>query len=98
VTPTPQSAPARSFSERFERHRKAVLIGAGVLGGLAVLYVPPRGWSRLGAVLFGGGARLAQSAIGPVLIGAIWDGLKDPGPASGSAAAEPGSSNPGPTP
>jgi len=57
---------------RFQQHRLSALIGAGLLGGLAVATVPPKHWARLGAAVFGGAAWLTRSAIGPALLGALW--------------------------
>jgi hypothetical protein len=53
------------------RERLALWIGAGVAGGLALASLSPRHWSRLGALLFGGSARILRSPIGPALLAAI---------------------------
>lgn len=61
------------WQARVRRHQIALLIGAGLASGLALATLPPRIWSRLGALVFGGGARLARSAGMPVLLGTFWE-------------------------
>lgn len=65
----------RQWRGRIERHRAAVLVGTGLLGGIALETVSPQRWSRVGAALFGTGAWLARSALGPALIGALFTGV-----------------------
>ena len=60
------------WRERLGRHRSFLLIGAGLLGGFTLVAVPPRRWSRVGAVLFGTGARLARSPAAPALLATLW--------------------------
>jgi len=60
-----------SWHEPFVRHRTVVLIGGGVLAGLAVAGIPPRHWSRAGAGLFNAAARLTGSALGPAILTAL---------------------------
>lgn len=60
------------WRKRFQRHRLSMLIGGGLLGGIALTTVSPRRWSRVGGALFGGSAWLARSAIGPALLSAVW--------------------------
>ncbi len=57
------------------RHRLALLIGSGLLGGIALATLRPKAWSRVGAVLFGSGAWLARSPVGPALLGALWTNI-----------------------
>lgn len=64
-----------NWSGRIERQRAAVLVGAGLLGGIALETVSPQRWSRVGAALFGTGAWLARSAIGPALVGALFSSV-----------------------
>jgi len=72
------------------RHRLFLLIGGGLLGGLALATVPPKRWARAGAALFGGSAWLARSALGPAIFGALWTYLQsDPGSASSPAPVRP---------
>lgn len=52
-------------------HRSSVLIGGGLLGGFALAAVPPKSWSGVGALVFGGVARLARSPFAPALLGAF---------------------------
>lgn len=61
----------RPLRESLGRHRLALLIGGGLLGGFAVAGASPKYWSRAGAALFGAGARLARSPIGPALLGGL---------------------------
>ena len=56
----------------FDRHRLALLIGGGLLSGLALASVTPKRWSGVGAALFGGGAWLARSEVGPAIFAALW--------------------------
>lgn len=63
------------WRERLRRHRLALLIGGGLLGGIALATVAPKRWSRVGAALFGGSARLARSAVGPAVLGALWTSI-----------------------
>jgi len=66
------------------RHRLSLLIGGGLLGGLALAMVPPKRWASFGAALFGGSAWLARSALGPSVLGAFWTYIQ-----SNSASARP---------
>ena len=75
--------------ERPGRHRLSWLIGGGLLGGFALAMLPPKRWARAGALLFGGGARLMRSALGPALLGALWMNLTDsPAVARATTAAD----------
>ena len=60
------------WHNRLRRHRLSMLIGGGLLSGIALATVSPRRWSRMGGALFGGSAWLARSAIGPALVSAVW--------------------------
>ena len=63
-----------------------VLVGGGFLGGFVLTAVPPRWWSRAGAAMFGAGAALARSPLGPVLFATLWTRIlatsKPPQPAA----------------
>ena len=74
------------WRERFRHHRLSVLIGGGLLGGLVLATVPPKGWARVGAAVFGGSTWLVRSAIGPAILGALWTGLQNPLPAACASA------------
>jgi hypothetical protein len=63
------------WRERIGRHRLSLLIGGGLLGGLALAMVPPKRWARVGAGLFGGSAWLVRSALGPAVLGALWTNI-----------------------
>ena len=65
----------QSWRERLDRHRLPLLIGGGLLGGFALAAVSPRRWSRMGAALFGSGAWLARSPLGPVLVATLWTSI-----------------------
>ena len=68
------------WHERLRRHRVALLIGSGLLGGFAIATVAPKRWARLGALVFGGGAWLMCSALMPTPLGALWPRMhKAPG-------------------
>jgi hypothetical protein len=89
----------QSLRERFERHRALVLIGGGLLAGVALAGAAPKQWSRAGATLFGTAARLMRSSLGPVLVGAWLSGLRGHLPADpartpeAGAAATPGATS-----
>jgi len=76
---------------RFRKHRLSVLIGTGLLGGLAAATVPPKHWAHLGAAVFGGAAWLARSAIGPAVLGALWARVQSQ-PSARAQAASPSTS------
>jgi len=46
------------------------LIGIGLLGGVTAAAISPRRWGQIGAGLFGAGAMILRSAVGPVLVSA----------------------------
>lgn len=87
------------LAPRWQRWRKwlgqpppSMLIGAGVLGGFVLAALPPKWWSRAGAAVFGGGAWLARSPLGPPILATLWTALLVPSkhpapPASARAAA-----------
>jgi len=54
-----------------EQRQLMLWIGAGLAGGLALAALSPRQWSRLGGLVFGAGAWLLRSPIGPALIAAV---------------------------
>jgi hypothetical protein len=64
------------LAERISQHRLSLLIGGGLLGGLALTAVPTKLWARIGAALFGGSAWIARSAIGPAVFGALWTSIQ----------------------
>lgn len=88
------AARCRPWGELLRRHRLSLLVGGGLLGGFALALAPPRWWSRFGAALFGGSARLAGSPVVPAVLGALWTNIfcssdaSRPLPAD-SACAEP---------
>jgi len=47
------------------------LIAGGVLGAAALVVLSPRIWSRVGATLFGAGARIARLSLAPALVGTM---------------------------
>ena len=52
-----------------------LLPGVGFASGFAFATLPPKWWSRMGGMMLGGGARLARSALAPVLLGPLWNVL-----------------------
>jgi hypothetical protein len=58
-----------------DRHRLSLLIGSGLIGGLALATVAPKRWARIGAALFGGSAWLARSGIGTAVFAALWTNI-----------------------
>jgi hypothetical protein len=60
---------------RIDRHRTSLLIGGGLIGGLALATVAPKRWARVGAALFGGSAWLARSGIGTAVFAALWTNI-----------------------
>ena len=63
---------AQAWRQLLGRPSLRVLIGGGFLGGFVLSAVPPRWWSRAGAAVFGAGAALARSPLGPVLFATLW--------------------------
>lgn len=78
------------WRESLRRNKANLVIGGGLVSGLALATLPPRVWSRLGAALFGGTAWLARSKLSPALLGAFFAGLQTVPAAPKSAAAENG--------
>ncbi|MDR3387583.1 MAG: hypothetical protein P4L92_11060 [Rudaea sp.] len=62
----------RPWRRYLRHHYTSLLIGSGLVGGFALAAVAPKQWARLGAIFFSSGARLAQSALLPALLGALW--------------------------
>ena len=60
------------------RDRLVVVMGAGLVGGVALAVLPPGAWARLGAALFGGGAWLTRSWLAPALLGAFFAARSTP--------------------
>lgn len=73
-----------TWRQRIVEHRATLLIGGGLLGGFALATFSPPHWSRVGAGLFGGGAWLMRSPLGPALLGALF--TKTRGAPANSAA------------
>ncbi|MGA9333563.1 MAG: hypothetical protein WBV39_04730 [Rudaea sp.] len=66
----------QSWYARLDRQRLPLLIGGGLFSGLVLASVSPQRWSRFGAALFGGSAWLVRSPIGPVVVTALWTGIR----------------------
>jgi len=64
------------LAERMGQHRFSLLVGGGLLGGLALTAVPTKTWAQIGAALFGGSAWIARSAVGPAVFGALWTSIQ----------------------
>jgi hypothetical protein len=54
-----------------QRHRGALALCGGFIGGLALTLLPPRWWARVGAVIGATAAGVARSALTPAVIGAV---------------------------
>ncbi|MGA9333903.1 MAG: hypothetical protein WBV39_06465 [Rudaea sp.] len=65
----------RDWREQAQRRHPWLLPGIGFASGFAFATLPPKWWSRLGSIMLGGGARLARSALVPVLLGPLWNVL-----------------------
>lgn len=77
----------QTWRARLQRHRAAILVGGGLLGGLALATVSPKRWARVGALVLGGSARLARSPLLPALLGALLAGRHVSAPVERDAPA-----------
>jgi len=55
----------------FDRRRSLWIVAGGFASGMALALLPPRVWSRIGAVAGGGAALLARSVLTPMIAGAL---------------------------
>jgi len=69
---------AQGWRQRFDHPSLRVLVSSGFVGGFMLTMIPPRWWSRAGAAVFGTGAALARSPLGPVLFAALWTRILAP--------------------
>jgi hypothetical protein len=76
------------WHERLRRHRVALLIGGGLLSGLAFATVPSKRLARIGASLFAGSARLVRSPLMPAFLGALLTSVRRSNKASGASATD----------
>jgi hypothetical protein len=53
------------------RHRNALILFGGFATGLALTFLPPRWWARIGAAVGATAAGLARSALTPAVVGAV---------------------------
>lgn len=76
---TSELAAARSGIERdlepwreaFNRRRTAWIVAGGFAGGMALAWLPPRLWGRIGAVAGRSAALVARSLLTPMIAGAL---------------------------
>jgi hypothetical protein len=85
---------ARAWRQLFGRPSLRMLVGGGLASGFVLTAVPPRWWSRAGAAVFGAGAALARSPIGPVLFATLWTSIAaskqvQPAPDSRTTSTQP---------
>ncbi len=72
IAAVPTTQMLRERWDRLMDYPKGELaVGAGLLGVLTVLAIPPRGWAMVGGSLFGAAAWIVRAPIGAVVIGAI---------------------------
>jgi len=72
VATVPASVLLRERWQRLLDHPHGeIVVGAGLLGILSVLALPPRAWAALGGGIFGTAAWIVRAPIGAVVIGAL---------------------------
>ena len=64
-------AQTRWLRNVLQRHRTALVVGAGFASGVLLGWSPLRRWLRTGASLLGAGITLARSPLGPIALGAM---------------------------
>ncbi|MDR3386080.1 MAG: hypothetical protein P4L92_03435 [Rudaea sp.] len=80
---------ALPWRRRLQRHRGAVTIFGGFVGGLALTLLPSRWWARVGALVGASAAGIARSALTPALIGAVVSQIRHGGDTRPVVAAAP---------
>lgn len=53
------------------RRRATWIVAGGLVSGLALSWLPPRLWAKIGALVGGGSAMLARSMLTPMIAGAL---------------------------
>lgn len=87
--------PASESPDWAQHRRTALWLGYGLAAGLTLALLPPRQWSRLGAMLFGAGGWLLRSPLGPAVVAAVLTRIASPVPAPTDATGTDGSGPPG---
>jgi len=59
------------WREAFNRRRTAWILASGFAGGLALAWLPPRLWARIGSIAGSGAALMARSLLTPMIAGAL---------------------------
>ena len=59
------------WREAFNRRRTAWIVAGGFAGGLALAWLPPRLWAKIGSVAGSGAALAARSLLTPMIAGAL---------------------------
>ena len=74
----------------FNRRRTVWIVAGGFAGGMALAWLPPRLWARIGAVAGSGAALAARSVLTPMIAGALLSRKQPPASAGEpqSAAAD----------
>jgi len=60
-----------SLRHDLDRHRNSLVLFGGFATGLALTFLPPGWWARIGATVGATAAGLARSALTPAVIGAL---------------------------
>ena len=74
----------------FNRRRTVWIVAGGFASGMALAWLPPRLWARIGALTGSGAALVARSMLTPMIAGALMARKPAPPPtaAQQSAAAD----------
>ena len=78
---------ARPWRVRLRKHRNALILGSGFVSGLALTFLPPRWWARIGACAGATAATAARSALTPAIVGAVMGQFRHNGASDASAQA-----------
>jgi hypothetical protein len=78
---------ARPWRVRLRKHRNALILGGGFASGLALTFLPPRWWARIGAFAGATAATVARSALTPAIVGAAMAQFRHNDASSASAQA-----------
>jgi hypothetical protein len=81
---------ARPWRVRLHKHRNVLILGGGFASGLALTFLPPRWWARIGAAAGATAATVARSALTPAIVGAVVAQFRRNGASSASAQAAAG--------
>lgn len=62
----------RWLTQTLQHNRGSIAIGAGVISGVMVGWLPLRSWLRTGIAMLSMGTALARTPLGPVALGALF--------------------------